>query len=50
MHTIKKEIDHFTQEIREKKLHKTIFMMQFDNAELDAEHIQLFYVAGRKKL
>ena len=50
MHTIEKVIDPYEEEIRDKKLHKAMFMMQFNNVELNAEHIQLFFIADRKKL
>jgi len=50
VHIIKKGIDQYEEEIRDKKLHKAMFMMQFNNVELNAEHIQLFYITGRKKL
>jgi len=49
-HTIEKGIDQYEEEILDKKLHKALFMMQFDNVELDAEHIELFFIANRKKL
>ena len=50
VHTIEKVIDQYEEEIRDKKLHKAMFMMQFNNVELNAEHIQLFFIDDRKKL
>ncbi|WP_426063031.1 hypothetical protein [Flavobacterium sp. DSP2-3-1] len=50
VHTIKKGIDKYKEEIRDKKLHKAMFMMQFNNVELNAEHIELFFIDDRKNL
>lgn len=43
-------IDQFEEEILDEKLHKTLFMMQFDNVEFDAEQVALFFIALRKAI
>lgn len=40
-------IDDFEDEILDQKLDKALFMMQFDNIELDAEKVILFLVEAR---
>lgn len=43
-------IGDFEEEILDEKLHKTLFMMQFDNVEFDAEQVALFFIAAREAL
>lgn len=41
-------IDKFEEEILDEKLHKALFMMQFDNVDFDPEKVALFLIAARE--
>lgn len=41
-------VDQFEEEILDEKLHKALFMMQFDNVEFDSEKVALFLNVARE--
>jgi hypothetical protein len=45
---IEEGIDQFEEEILDKKLHKALFMMQFDNVGSDADQAELFLFTARE--
>jgi hypothetical protein len=47
---IEEGIDQFEEETLDEKLHKALFMMQFDNVDFDPEKVALFLIAAREAL
>jgi hypothetical protein len=45
---IEEGIDQFEEETLDDKLHKALFMMQFDNVDFDPEKVALFLIAARE--
>lgn len=45
---IEEGVDQFEEEILDDKLHKALFMMQFDNVDFDPEKVALFLIAARE--
>ena len=43
-------IGDFEEEILDEKLHKTLFMIQFDNVEFETEKVKLFLIEARKSI
>jgi hypothetical protein len=45
---IEEGVDQFEEEILDEKVHKALFMMQFDNVDFAPEKVALFLIAARE--